>query len=75
MICPPERALYCIEHIFHPLFNVTQANCRLDYRRQENRAFYIALFKHLSFVGQRGCNRTALEFCKLILGSVLLVLI
>ncbi|CAG2165852.1 unnamed protein product [Oppiella nova] len=63
-----ERALYCIEHIFHPLFNVTQANCRLDYRRPENRAFYIALFKHLSFVGQRGCNRTALEFCKLILG-------
>ncbi|CAG2104004.1 unnamed protein product [Medioppia subpectinata] len=63
-----ERALYCIEHTFHPLFNVTQATCRLDYRRPENRAFYIALFKHLTFVGQRGCNRTALEFCKLILG-------
>ncbi|XP_067133475.1 ribosome quality control complex subunit TCF25 isoform X2 [Centruroides vittatus] len=63
-----ERALYCFECCFHPLFNVSQGNCRLDYRRAENRSFYIALFKHLSFVGQRGCNKTALEFCKVILG-------
>lgn len=31
-----------------------------------SRSFYIALFKHLTFVGQRACYRTALEFCKLI---------
>jgi hypothetical protein len=62
-----ERALYCFESVFHPSFNVAQGNCRLDYRRPENRSFYIALFKHLTFVGQRGCNRTSLEFCKLIL--------
>lgn len=30
------------------------------------RGFFIALFKHLTFVGQRACYRTALEFCKLI---------
>lgn len=63
-----ERALYCFECCFHPLYNVSQGNCRLDYRRAENRSFYIALFKHLSFVGQRGCNKTALEFCKVLLG-------
>lgn len=31
------------------------------------RALYIALFKHLSFVGQRACHRTALELCKVLL--------
>ncbi|EFA01445.2 ribosome quality control complex subunit TCF25 [Tribolium castaneum] len=62
-----ERALYCLECAFHPLFNVAQGNCRLDYRRQENRALYITIFKHLTFVGGRACCRTALEFCKLLL--------
>ncbi|KAK6626957.1 hypothetical protein RUM44_009434 [Polyplax serrata] len=61
-----ERAIYSLESAFHPLFNVAKGNCRLDYKRQENRALYIALFKHLTFVGQRACYRTALEFCKLI---------
>ena len=32
-----ERALYCFESSFHILFNYTQANCRLDYSRAENR--------------------------------------
>ena len=32
-----ERALYCFESSFHPLFNYTQANCRLDYCQTENR--------------------------------------
>ncbi|KAL3195416.1 hypothetical protein MRX96_015877 [Rhipicephalus microplus] len=63
-----ERALYFMETCFHSLFNVTQGNCRLDYRRSENRSFFLALFKHLNFVGQRGCSRTALEFCKVLLG-------
>ncbi|XP_014661903.1 PREDICTED: transcription factor 25-like [Priapulus caudatus] len=62
-----ERALFCCENAFHPVFNITQGNCRLDYRRPENRSFYIAIFKHILFVGQRGCYRTALEFCKLLL--------
>ncbi|RWS29137.1 hypothetical protein B4U80_11082 [Leptotrombidium deliense] len=63
-----ERALHSFETILHPSFNVTQGNCRLDFRVPENRSFFIALFKHILFVGQRGCNRTALEFCKLLLG-------
>lgn len=62
-----ERALYCLEYAYHPLFNPTHGNCRLDYRRQENRAFYIVIFKHLTFVAGRACCRTALEYCKLLL--------
>lgn len=62
-----ERALYSLESTFHPLFNLAKGNMRLDYKQQENRAFYITLFKHLMYVGQRACYRTALEFCKLIL--------
>ncbi|XP_033626213.1 transcription factor 25-like [Asterias rubens] len=62
-----ERALYNIECSFHTLFSLTQGNCRLDYRRAENRAVFLALFRHLEFVGQRGANRTALELCKLLL--------
>ncbi|XP_017781090.1 PREDICTED: transcription factor 25 [Nicrophorus vespilloides] len=62
-----ERALYCLECAFHPSFNVTQGQCRLDYKRQENRALFITVFKHLLNVGSRACYRTALEFCKLLL--------
>ncbi|XP_076622742.1 nuclear localized protein 1 [Colletes latitarsis] len=62
-----ERALYCLECAFHPLFNLTTATCRLDYRKQQNRALFITLFKHLNFIGGRACYRTSLEFCKLLL--------
>lgn len=62
-----ERALYCLECSFHPLFNITTGLCRLDYKKQQNRALFITLFKHLNFVGGRACYRTSLEFCKLLL--------
>lgn len=62
-----ERALYAMEMSFHPLFNMATGQCRLDYRRMENRSLFLALFKHILSLGQRGCNRTALEFCKFLL--------
>ncbi|KAI0221712.1 Transcription factor 25 [Lamellibrachia satsuma] len=62
-----ERALYVFECGFHPLFSLTQGNCRIGYCQAENRAFFLALFRHLVFVGERGCYHTSLEFCKLIL--------
>uniref|UniRef100_A0A2K5P343 TCF25 ribosome quality control complex subunit n=1 Tax=Cercocebus atys TaxID=9531 RepID=A0A2K5P343_CERAT len=62
-----ERALYSMECAFHPLFSLTSGVCRLDYRRPENRSFYLALYKQMSFLEKRGCPRTALEYCKLIL--------
>ncbi|KAF4101566.1 transcription factor 25 isoform X2 [Onychostoma macrolepis] len=62
-----ERALYSFECAFHPVFSLTSGTCRLDYSRPENRAFYLVLFKHMLFLEKRGCPRTALEYCKLIL--------
>ncbi|XP_018421982.1 PREDICTED: transcription factor 25 [Nanorana parkeri] len=62
-----ERALYSLECAFHPVFSLTSGSCRLDYRRSENRGFYLALFKHMLSLEKRGCPRTALEYCKLIL--------
>ncbi|GAA6227856.1 transcription factor 25 isoform X2 [Lates japonicus] len=62
-----ERALYSFECAFHPLFSLTAGTSRLDYLRPENRAFYLALYKHMMFLEKRGCPRTALEYCKLIL--------
>ncbi len=62
-----ERALFCLELNFHPLFNPALGTCRLDYGHYENRALFLALFRHVSFVGQRGCWRTALECCKFLM--------
>ncbi|XP_076848681.1 ribosome quality control complex subunit TCF25 isoform X2 [Brachyhypopomus gauderio] len=62
-----ERALYSFECAFHPVFSMTSGTSRLDYRRPENRAFYLAVYKHMMFLEKRGCPRTALEYCKLIL--------
>ncbi|XP_052815110.1 transcription factor 25-like [Mya arenaria] len=62
-----ERSMYAMEMAFHPLFNLATGTCRLEYKYRENRCLYLALFKHIASLGQRGCNRTALEFCKLLL--------
>jgi len=31
------------------------------------RSFYLALWRHAMSIGRKGCYRTALEYCKLIL--------
>ncbi|CAF0877767.1 unnamed protein product [Rotaria sordida] len=62
-----ERALYSFQQSFHPLFSIIRGECRLEYRIQANRSFFICLFKHIIYIGERGCSRTALEFCKVLL--------
>ncbi|KAK3597518.1 hypothetical protein CHS0354_018110 [Potamilus streckersoni] len=62
-----ERAMLGMEMAFHPMFSLTTGTSRLEFKRRENRALYLALFKHITNIGQRGCYRTALEFCKLLL--------
>lgn len=62
-----ERALYTMEINFHPLFNMATGNSRLEYKYRENRSLHLALFKQILSMGQRGCNRTALEYCKFLL--------
>lgn len=62
-----ERALYVLEMNFHCQFNLTTGSCRLLYKRKENRCLFLALYRHLHYVFQRGCSRTALELCKVLL--------
>jgi hypothetical protein len=62
-----ERALYSFQQSFHPLFSIIRGECRLEYRIQENRSFFISLFKNIIYIGERGCTRTSLEFCKVLL--------
>jgi len=62
-----EHAIYAYESAFHSMFSLTSGNCRLDYRRQENRGFFIVLFKHAQFLEARACPRTALELTKFML--------
>ena len=40
-----ERTIFVLESAFHPCFSLASGNCHLDYRRQENRALFIALFR------------------------------
>ncbi|KAJ3114487.1 Transcription factor 25 [Physocladia obscura] len=60
-----ERALYIFERSFHPLFNLATANAVLPYSYPENRAFFLALSRHISFIARKGCWRTCLELTKL----------
>lgn len=62
-----EHAIFALEGAFHSMFNLTSGNCRLDYRRQENRSLYVVLFKHAQYLEGRACPRTALEISKLIM--------
>lgn len=62
-----EHAIFALESSFHSMFSIVSGKCRLDYRRQENRSFFIVLFKHAQFLESRACSRTALEITKLLL--------
>jgi hypothetical protein len=71
-----EQTLYILERSFNSLLNFHSGKCRLPYAEYENRyhhlgltqrAFYIALFKHIDYVGRKGCWRTSFELCKLAL--------
>lgn len=62
-----EHAILALESAFHTMFSLTTGNCRLDYRRQENRALFVVLFKHAQYLEGRACSRTALEIAKLIM--------
>uniref|UniRef100_A0A6B2EHN5 Transcription factor 25 n=1 Tax=Phlebotomus kandelakii TaxID=1109342 RepID=A0A6B2EHN5_9DIPT len=62
-----EHAIFALESSFHNMFSLTSGQCRLDYRRQENRALFIVLFKHAQYLEARACTRTALEVSKLLL--------
>ncbi|KAL5107246.1 Transcription factor 25 [Taenia crassiceps] len=62
-----ERALYACQSAFHLTFNFATASCRMDYRVQENRSFFVAIFRYLFYVASRSCYRAALEYSKVLL--------
>lgn len=62
-----EQALLVLERGFHPKFNPASGNCRLSYKRPENRTLFITLFKHITCLNRRGLRRTPLEYSKFLL--------
>lgn len=62
-----ERCLFVLECAWHPLFDPTLGTCRLEWADPVNRPLFKALFKHMQHLGRRGCHRTAVEVCKLLL--------
>eukprot|EP01119_Soliformovum_irregulare_P017026 TRINITY_DN5014_c0_g2_i1.p1 TRINITY_DN5014_c0_g2~~TRINITY_DN5014_c0_g2_i1.p1 ORF type:complete len:470 (-),score=112.36 TRINITY_DN5014_c0_g2_i1:36-1445(-) len=61
-----ERCVYAFECSWHPMFNPVSGTCRLDYRIEENKTFFLVLFKYIQMLGREGCSRTAIEYCKLL---------
>lgn len=61
------KCLYGLECAWHPMFTPLQSNCQLKYDHETNRLFFSALFTHMRNMDRRGCHRSALENCKLLL--------
>nr|KYP39724.1 Transcription factor 25 [Cajanus cajan] len=61
------RCLYALECAWHPMFNPLQGNCQLKFRHDTNKPIFTALFTHMNNLDRRGCHRSALEVCKLLL--------
>ncbi|PRP79343.1 transcription factor 25-like [Planoprotostelium fungivorum] len=62
-----ERAIFAFESVWLPTFDPLSARCRMPYSVEENRPFFLALFKYVQMLGREGTSRTALEYCKLLL--------
>ncbi|MFS7889525.1 hypothetical protein Hanom_Chr00s000004g01608021 [Helianthus anomalus] len=61
------KALYALECAWHPLFTPLQVNCQLKYEHDTNKPFFTTLFAHMKNMDRRGCHRSALEICKLLI--------
>lgn len=64
-----ERALFSFGRSVHSSFTtaVVEGKARLDFRRPENREFWLAAWRYVTNLGQRGTWRTAYEWAKLLL--------
>ncbi|KAJ4957212.1 hypothetical protein NE237_013995 [Protea cynaroides] len=61
------KCLYALECGWHPLFSPFHGNCLLKYSHDTNKPLFSALFVHMQNMDRRGCHRSALEVCKLLL--------
>jgi len=64
-----ERALFSFGRSVHSSFsqNLSQGKARLDFRRPENREFWLAAWRYICSLGMRATWRTAFEWAKLVL--------
>ncbi|KAL3835337.1 hypothetical protein ACJIZ3_010073 [Penstemon smallii] len=60
------KCLYAMECAWHPQFASLQ-DCQLKYIHDANKPFFSSLFTHMKNMDRRGCHRSALELCKLLL--------
>ncbi|KAJ4294558.1 hypothetical protein N0V90_008249 [Kalmusia sp. IMI 367209] len=65
-----ERALFAFGRAIHSTFaySLSQGKARLDFRRPENREFWLAVWRYIATLGIRATWRTAFEWTKLLLG-------
>nr|GMD75421.1 transcription factor 25 [Ipomoea batatas] len=61
------RCLYAMECAWHAMFTPFQGKCQLQYSHDTNKPFFSVLFSHMKNMDRRGCHRSALEICKLLL--------
>ncbi|KAJ0972337.1 hypothetical protein J5N97_020296 [Dioscorea zingiberensis] len=61
------KCLFALECAWHPLFSPLQGSCQLKYTHNTNKPLFSALFSHMKNMDRRGCHRSALEVCKLLL--------
>lgn len=63
-----ERALFSFGRSVHSSFTtaLSEGKARLDFRRRENREFWLAAWRYIANLGQRGTWRTAYEWTKLV---------
>ncbi|KAF1849856.1 DUF654-domain-containing protein [Cucurbitaria berberidis CBS 394.84] len=63
-----ERALFTFGRSVHSTFsaNLAAGKARLDFRRPENREFWLATWRYISTLGVRATWRTALEWARLL---------
>ena len=59
--------MFAFERSFTATSNFTIGLHRLDFHRIENRAFFLALHRHITNLQRRGTMRTAFEFSRLLL--------
>ncbi|KAL8857361.1 MAG: hypothetical protein Q9178_006127 [Gyalolechia marmorata] len=64
-----ERALFSFGRSVHSSFikALSDGKARLDFRRPENREFWLAAWRYVGNLGQRGTWRTSYEWAKLVL--------
>ncbi|KAK1437955.1 hypothetical protein QVD17_03755 [Tagetes erecta] len=61
------KSLYALECAWSLSFTPLQGNCQLKYEHDTNKPFFTTLFAHMKNMDRRGCQRSALEICKLLI--------